>query len=222
MAFIKDIDENLKTLIFTKFATDLGLTVQNTGIVLEPREVSLRKIAEKRSQNSVEFISIWRESVELDKSRMNSPVARRGFYLTYTDDDQTDLTTVKAIPVKLRYSIRWWSRDFDKVTDAVERYLFWPHSDPNLIFNYEDLYPLEFDIIPQGDVIDESTITTQYNTGLYFVNRADIVLDGWIFDSFSTKTVLEIEVNTYLRETQNGEDIDTLLNTYTIVPTIES
>lgn len=219
MSFIKEIDENLKTLIYTKFGEDLGLnsssTPQNTSVVLEPRDVALRKIAEKRGQNSVEFISIWREGVHKDRERMNTPVARRGFYLEYTDGERTDITTVKAIPIKIDYSIRFWSRNFDKVTNAVERYLFWQQADPNLTFNYQTNYPLEMDILTVGDVYDESSIVSQYNVGLYFVNKVDITLDGWIFDSFDTKTIKTIILNVYLRETVNGENVDTLLRTYT-------
>jgi len=222
MSFIKVIDEGLKSFVFTKFATDMELTVQNTGVILEPRDVSLRKIAEKRGQNSVEFISIWRESVELDRARMNSPIARRGFNLSYTNANQTDLTIAKAVPVKLRYSIRWWSRDYDKITDAVETFLFWFQVNPNLIFNYNTLYPLEFDIIPQADVQDESTIVEQYTKGLYFVNKADIILDGWVIESTTSKTITKILVDIYSREVINSVNVDTLLNTYTIESTIQS
>ena len=222
MSFIKTLDDNFKALVFTKFKSDLDLTTQNTGIVLEPRDVSLRKIAEKRGQNSVEFISVWRESVELDRNRINAPIARRGLSLNYTSGTTTDILTVKAIPAKIKYSIRFWSRSLDKVSDAIETYLFWIHSNPNLIFNYVDLYPLEFDIIPQGIITDESTILTQYNTGLYFVNKAEITLDGWILSASSIKTILQIILNVYLRETVNNQNVDTLLNTYTIESTIAS
>jgi len=70
VSFVQSIDTAIKTAVWTKFGPSLGLTTdQNKELVFAPKELALRKIAEKRGENSVEFISVWRNSIELDWER---------------------------------------------------------------------------------------------------------------------------------------------------------
>lgn len=216
-SFIGIIDNALKALVYNKFKTvmDLG-NDQNVAVIQEKSSIALRKRAEKKGAISTEFISIWREDFGKDWARQNTPVARHGFYLDYSDADKKDLITVKAFPVYLNYSIRFWTRNLDKATSASELFLGWYQVSPKLIFNYMDKYPLEFNLKSMDAIVDESTFDEQYDKGLYIVNKGTFTIDGWVLISFTTGTILTINLKIYAREVIDGVLQDTLLDTFTI------
>jgi hypothetical protein len=221
MSFIKTLDDSMKSLVFAKFGTYFGLSNAVQDIVFFPKEVQMRKIAEKRGSDTVEFIGLWRNGIKFDWSRNNSPVARRGLSLTYSDSGKSEILTAKAVPVQIDYDLWFWSRDLDKVMNAVESYLMWQFDNPNLILNYMSTYPLELDL-NFGAVIDESPYSQIYESGTYYVSRMPIKLDGWIFSSIMSKTVLEIILKIYLREGMSPNYVDTLVDTFIITSTAGS
>jgi len=216
MSFIKTLDESMKSLVFTKFGTYFGLTDIDSDIVFFPKDIQMRKIAEKRGSDSVEFIGLWRTGVEFDWARNNSPIARRGLNLQYTDAGRSEMIIAKAVPVKISYDMWFWTRCLDTMMTATESYLFWQFSNPNLVLNYLDQYPLELDL-KFGPVIDESPLGQVYDKGTYFVSRMPIYLDGWIFTTFTSKTILTIILDVYVREGTDPNYTDTLVNTFEIV-----
>lgn len=215
MSFIKTLDDSMKALVFAKFGTYFGLSNAATDIVFAPKVVQQRKIAEKRGTDSVEFIGLWRSGMGFDWSRNNSPVARRGLSLAYSDGTKSQIITAKAVPVKINYDLWFWTRCLDHLMDAAEAYMFWQFNNPNLVLNYMDNYPLELDL-GFGAFIDESPYSEIYNIGTYFVGHMPITMDGWIFTTFMTKTILTIIVKVYLREGNAPNYVDTLLDTYII------
>jgi hypothetical protein len=221
MSFIKTLDDAMKAAIFAKFGPYFGLTDATKDIVFAPKVVQLRKIAEKRGTDSVEFIGLWRTGMEFDWRRNNSSVARRGLSLAYTDAGKSSIITAKAVPVKISYDVWFWTRCLDKLMDASEGYLFWQFNNPNLVLNYLGLYPLELDM-GFGALVDESPYSEIYDKGTYFVGRMPITLDGWVFTVFTTKTVLTIIIKVYLREGTPPNYTDTLLNTYIITSSTSS
>ena len=216
MSFIKTLDESMKSLVFAKFADFFELDDITKDIVFFPKDVQMRKIAEKRGSDSVEFIGLWRNGVEFDWTRNNSPVARRGLSLQYTDAGKSEMITAKAVPVKISYDMWFWTRCLDTMMEATEAYLFWQFNNPNLLLNYMDQYPLELDL-KFGPVIDESQYAQIYEIGTYYVSKMPIYLDGWIFTSFDSKTVLKIILDVYVREGTSPNYTDTLVNTFEIV-----
>ena len=216
MSFIKTLDEAMKTLVFNKFASYFSLTDIDKDIVFFPKDIQMRKIAEKRGSDSVEFIGLWRTGIQQDRSRRNSPVARRGISLNYTDAGKSEIVTAKALPVSITYDVWFWSRCLDTIMEATEAYLFWQFNNPNLILNYLDEYPLELDM-KFGAIVDESPYSQVYDIGTYYVSRMPISLDGWIFTTFDSKTILKIILKVYIREGTSPNYVDTLVNTYEIV-----
>jgi len=221
MSFIKTLDDSMKALVFSKFASYFSLTDATKDLVFAPKEVQMRKIAEKRGSDTVEFLGLWRTGMEFDWKRNNSPVARRGIYLEYSDAGKTDIITAKAVPVKVSYNMWFWTRCLDTMMEATEAYFFWQFANPNLILDYLDKYPLELDL-GFGPVVDESQYNQIYNIGTYFVSRLPITLDGWIFTTFNTKTVLTIILKIYSREGTPPNYTDTLLDTFIITPDTSS
>jgi len=215
MSFIKTLDEAMKGLVFAKFGSTLGLSESAKDIVFAPKDVQLRKISEKRGNDSVEFLGLWRSAIDFDWQRNNSPVARRGLSLEYADAGKTEIITAKAIPVKITYDMWIWTLCLDTLMQATEEYLFWKFNNPNLVMNYLDKYPLELDL-HFGGVIDESRYSEIYDIGTYFVGRMPITLDGWILSTFTSKTILTIILKVYLREGQAPNYEDILLDTFTI------
>jgi len=215
MSFIKTLDESVKAAVFTKFGSYFGLTDIDKDIVFFPKDIQMRKIAEKRGSDTVEFIGLWRNGIEFDWARNNSPVARRGLSLEYTDAGMTGIVTAKAVPVKISYDMWFWTRCLDTMMNATEGYLFWQFNNPNLILNYMDRYPLELDL-GFGAVIDETPYAQVYDIGTYYVSRMPITLDGWIFTTFDAKTILTIILKVYIREGVAPNYVDELVNTFII------
>lgn len=215
MSFIKTLDESLKSLVFAKFGPYFNLDDINKDIVFFPKDIQLRKISEKRGTDAVEFIGLWRTGIDFDWARNNSPVARRGISLQYTDAGKSEIITAKALPVRLTYNMWFWTRCLETMMEATEAYLFWQFNNPNLIMNYLDTYPLELDL-HFGSVVDESPYAQVYEIGTYYVSRMLITLDGWLLTTFNSKTVLTIILKVYLREGIAPSYLDTLVNTFII------
>jgi len=194
-SFLQAIDLGLRATLFTKFGDILSLADVNTGVVYYPKDIALKKIAEKREASSrtksrLEFINCWRKTTAPDWSRMRSSVARRGINIVNTASGTLTGTTIKAIPAKLEYDVWYWSRDKDKLNLITERYLFWQQNDPNIALTYNDVYPLNFDL-HFGEIVDESTEIQMHDIGTYYVIKAPVILDGWIFTTPTTSNTIQ-------------------------------
>lgn len=205
----------MRSLLYTKFGTTLSLTDEDIDIVFAPKELQMRKEAEKQAKDIVNFIGYWSNISGLDWTRVNTPAARRGMALEYTDEFQTSMVQAKAVPVDIDYTVTIWTKDLDLIRQCAELYLFWQFSNPNLILNYLDTYPLELDLT-FGKVVDESPYHAFYEKGPYFVSSFPIHLCGWIFSSFTSKTVTSIILKLYVREGTAPNTVDTLISTQTI------
>lgn len=212
--FLKIMDRGIASLLYTKFGTILGLDSEKESII-SPKEIAMRLIAEEKGAMKLGFISVWREMTEFDWSRQRTPIARRGIMVAYTNEDKTDILEYKAIPVNLTYSIRFWHREIDKVNEAVEDYLFWQQTDPNLDLLINDEYPLELDLHLGGEIVDESSFPEKFEKGTYFVSRCPLKLDAWIFESDTVKTIHKVVLRLYDEEEE--ENILLFQRTYDLV-----
>ena len=219
-SFVNTLDEAMKTLVFNKFSSYLGLQYQSSDMVFAPESIAQRMMAEKRGHQQVEFISLWREGLgRLDWQRQRTPVARRGIQLAYDDENQkTAIITAKAVPVNIQYYVYFWSRDLDKLGQIAEKYLFWQHVNPNLLLGYNNTYPMQMGL-HFGDVIDISPLSQAYDKGVYFVYKMPIYLEAWILELTLPRTILSIMLDIWYAEgalslatTENSD----LLASYTI------
>ena len=213
-SFLHLIDNGMKAAVFQRFSGIFDLTDQNRDLVFQPKVITERKIAEKRGQTSVEFISLWRSRVSPDWSRQRTSVARDGMNVQYTDSTKSSIVNIKAVPIGIDYELRFWSHELDDITHAIESYMKWFQDFPNLIINYQDLYEMDM-YMKFGDCVDETDYNI-YEKGLYYVSQMPIHLDGWVLTTINAPTILTILVNLYLREMVRGQNQDTLLHTYTI------
>ncbi len=189
-------DLAIKTVLYDKFATILGIDTQssseisniNLGIFQIPKEAALRVAAEKRGQTFLEFINFWRDGASFSWARNRTPVSRRGFQLT-TSEDGADSIHVKAVPIDLSYNAWFWSKDLDKIYQVIEKYVFWQQDNPNITLTYNDAFELKPDL-HFGEIVDESTIGEQFSKGITYVYRMPVRLDAWIFDSDTTSKVI--------------------------------
>jgi len=218
-SFLKVMDAAIKVALFNRFKTILGLTNVNDDVVQSPKDVAFRQISEKRGRAVVEFINVWRETSNFSWSRQRTAVARREITLAYTDPNtKTQIISAKAIPVDLGYIFWWWTKDYDKYNQVVESYSWWRQQDPNLSINFDDAYPLELDL-HFGEVVDESTVETMFDQGLYFVGSAPINVDAWFVEGLSNYAIQTIIKSIY-DSTVSGQNI--LMESETIVPDIPS
>jgi len=180
-------------------------SIEGDDVIIFPKEIAQRQIAERRGENVIEFANLWREVTANDWSRQRTPVARDGIHVAYQDgdapsgltDEKTSVVTVKAMPVTLEYSIWFWSQDKDKLNQVSEEYLFWQHQNPNLDIYYNDFYPVEFDLVRFGEIVDESNLPNMFEEGRVFVIRCPLVVEAWVFDSIEQKTIKKIIITIY-------------------------
>jgi len=205
-SFIKVMDEGIRNFVFNKYSTIMGLSSVTDDTAILPKEMALRMISENRGRTYTEFISIWRPQTERDIDRARTPIARHGLLMEYTDEEITDVVTVKAVPVGLRYDIYFWSKNLETIQQVLEEYLFGMYESPNLSLNFNNAYPLEMYLHYQ-DIVDESTINQMTDVGLYFVKRASIYLEGWVGKVTESKTIKEIHLSIY----DNTADEDGIL-----------
>jgi len=217
-SFISTMDKGMESLVFTKFSPFLDIDDSNKDIVFYPERIAQRKIAEKRGEGTVEFISIWREGIEFDWERQRSTLARRGMTMQYVDSgSKAQIITIKAVPAKINYKILLWSRDLDWIMHAAESYLSWQHDTPNLVLYYNGVYEMDM-YMKFGPIIDKTNYDI-YEKGQYFVYEFPITLEGWVLTSITTKTILTIILDLYVREGTSPNYRDTLIDEYIITAT---
>jgi len=214
-SFIQTIDNGVKALVFNKFKSYLNLADLNRDMVFFPLEIAQRKIAEKRGEATVEFMSVWRYGIQFDWNRQRSTLARRGMQMQYVNSSsKSQIVTVKAVPATMNYNFWLWSRDLDLIMQAAEAYLFWVHDHPQLVLYYNGLYEMDM-YMKFGPIIDRTNYNI-YEKGQFFVYEFPISLEGWVMTSITTKTILKIILDLYLREGQKPNYRDTLVDEYII------
>lgn len=215
--FLKIIDEGMRALIFSTFGDDMLFdSIESDDVILQPKEIAQRFIAEKRGRNVVEFANLWRESTRVSWRRQRTPLAREGLYGNYIDGEAPSsgitgekiaLLNVKTVPADLSYNVWFWSQYQERINHVAETYLFWKHTDPNLKVYYNGTYPLEFDIrFPEGEIVDESDLPHMFEMGRIFVARIPILVDGWVFRESQIKTVKKLILTIY--DEDDIEDVD--------------
>ena len=219
-SFIQIMDMAVKQAIFTRFSPYLGLLDPNADCVFFPKSVAQREIAEKRGANGVEFINVWRSSIDFDWSRQQSDISRNGIMLQYNNSStKSEIVTVKGVPITMNYDFWIWSRDLDKLQWCTESYMNWLHDKPNIKLFYMGLYEMDMYLKFTNGVRDEGTIDTMYDKGLYYCHHFSLSMDGWALTMYSQKSVLKIILDLYLREGTAPNYQDTLLAAYIITPT---
>jgi len=200
--FLSGYDTAVKAVIYSKFSSILGFAetsdeeVNISNNVLQyPKEIALRKRAEKQVQDFLEFANIWRTGVSFDWNRQSTRAARTGLWLSVSDDS-LETVHVKGVPVNISYNVWFWSKSLDKINKCIEEYTFWQQDNPQLSILYNDKYTLEPDI-HFGEVLDESTIPEEFEKGIIFCYRVPIKVDGWVLKSTAFKTIHKIIVTVY-------------------------
>ena len=214
-SFLQAIDSGMRARLFAKFRDDLGITSLQNDTAFYPREVAMKKIAERRGQVAMEFLNVWRVQTNIDWARQRTGTARHGFYTHFTDEHKTDIARTYAVPVDLHYDFWVWSKDPEKLNLVTERYLFWQHRDPNLNLEYNDAYPLELDL-RFGDLGHESPVENMYDMGLYYVNRYPVRVEGWVFSDDTVKTVHKIVLTIYIEDTLGGDPVEVAKEEYVL------
>ena len=211
-------DTAVKTMVFNRFSPILGISDSNKDLVLTPPDIAQRQIAEKRGTGStVEFISIWSEPVKFDWARQNEPIGRKGLTVNYTTGlggSNSQIITIKAVPVEMKYNISVWSLYLDKIKLVVESYSKWLYYHPNLKIYYSGLY--EMDMYLKFDQVKDSTDYKIYDKGKYFRYDLPLTVDGWILSNIMYPTILTIVLDTFLREGQAPNFRDTFLSEYIV------
>jgi len=204
----KYVDDTLKVLLFTRFGDLLGMndgdddqaTKIDRSVIQSPRETALRKIAEKRGEDFLEFISFWRVATNPAWDRQRTPLARRGVWLTNTDAGRLHAINVKAQPIDTVYNAWFWSKDLDKIYQCVERYIFWQQDYPKIDLTYTFDDTRSFSYSPElhfGQIEDESTTPQEFDQGVMHVWRMPIKLDAWVLDGYQVRTITKIRLTFY-------------------------
>lgn len=201
----KEYDLAVKALLYNRFKTILGIDTlaQKYGIVQAPSEIALREMAERRGENFLDFISVYRGPFGPSWKRQRTSLARRGVWL-----DQN--THVKAQPIDISYDVWFWSKDADKLYEAIESYIFWQQEYPKITLTYLDTYEITPDL-HFGDIVDESTYDEKYDMGVIFKFRMPIKIDGWILKSESVGVIEKIQLTVYDKDELGGGDYESII-----------
>lgn len=220
-SWIQLMDKAAQTMVFNRFSSFLLMTSQNSDSVLCPHEIAMRKIAEKRSAGTTEFMSIWRyEPPRFDWNRQSTPIARKGLqmqYVTSSMSSKTGIVTVRAVPSVYKYTFRLWSRDFEKLSSATDSYLKWLHDNPQMKIYFSGLYEMDC-YLKFYDVTDKTDYNI-YDKGLNYIYEYSFEIEGWQLTSVTTPTILKIVLDLYLREGTSPNYSDTLIDEYIIEAT---
>jgi hypothetical protein len=208
------MDGAIKAILLNKYGALLDLDdcaigdVPNKAIVQWPKDMALRMISEKKQNVRMKFISFWRDGISPDWNRNRTPLARRGMVFDLSGGAGTTTQRLQMIPVKYNYSIYYWTRDLEHNQRLIEEHMWWQHTFPNLQFVFNGTYPLQ----PQihfDSIVDESTVDSMLDKGLYFVTKAPITVDGWLIKSEDpTSQGLIEKVVLYIKDKDNLIEYD--------------
>ncbi len=200
-------DVAMRTLLYTRFASILGINSEpaqadsiNLGVVICPKDIAERELAEKRDQVFLEFINVYRTSVAFSWARQNSLIARRGFVFQRSNGT---VGVVKADATDIEYNFWFWSNDLDKINLCVEKYLQWQHETPKITLYFNEEFGMNPDIQFVG-AMDESHIEDVFNDGKVWTFRMSAKIDGWLpklAPEGETKLIQKICLTTYDRDT---------------------
>lgn len=197
-------DFGLKSLLYTKFASLLGLDSiskdathnMNYGIFQAPFDLALREASELRGVNFLEFISFYRIGTDPSWSRQRTSLARRGIWVAL-DDTEKSAIHIKAQPIDLSYEVYFWSKNLEKVYKCIEQYILWQQDNPKISLLYNDKYEITPDL-HFGNIVDDSSYDEKYDKGVIHCYRMPIKIDGWVLQSSSdSKIIHKIVLTTY-------------------------
>jgi len=201
-SFTFTYDVTIRSLIYTRFGSILGINTLaplqvdaiNKGVILCPKGIAQRLVAEKRGQTFLEFINVYPNKFEFSWKRQRTSVARRG--LRYTKLDNT-VGIIKADAVDIEYSMWFWSISLDKVRECMEKYIQWQHDNPKITLLFNDEFEMNPDI-RFSSVADESHIEDIFNTGKIWVYRMTAAIEGWLPKTpSSVNEIHKIHLTTY-------------------------
>jgi len=177
-------DVAMRSLAYTRFGSILGIDVLaatveesiNKGVIICPKGIAQRMVAEKRGENFLEFINIYPSEFAFSWDRNRSNVARRGFRYQKTP---TSIGVVQADPIDLTYDMWFWSTSLDKVRLCMEKYIQWQHDAPKLSITFFNNFSMNPDI-SFNPVVDESAIEDIFNTGKVWVYKMTARIEAWL------------------------------------------
>lgn len=219
-SWLSILDNGMKQLIFNRFKEDMKLSNLNTGVVFAPREVAMRMMGEKRGAGTSEFISLWRDTSNLNWTFQQTKAGKTGLTIPYTSSSgEVRSISLKGVPVKLSYSFYVWSLDLDTIRKVEGSYWRWLHDNPVYNISFNNVVPLSMYMTFSG--IEDATDYRIYEVGKHFVFKFGIGVDGWEIvgvDSGAGNRIEKIFLDIYVRHGASPDYHDELIDQYIIVP----
>jgi len=202
---ITEISFGLKCYLFTKFKSLMKLGNVSKSVIIQPKNIAQRHMAEKRGQNFLEFINLWKTSVSLDWSRNQARMGLRGIQLPSIDGVAQFVT---AVPVKIDFDVWFWTLDLSKSENISDKIISQIYDDPTLDLTYNTSFPLRYHL-SLGNIADESTANVKYEKGQYYVVKTSISVTGWVLDTLTQDVIDAIRLKIY---DSNGLDVDDMVD----------
>jgi len=209
-SFLQQFDNSLKTVLYDRFKDILGLERDpgdiaeniNIGVIQTPKNLAIRWHAEKLGQDSLEFVSMWRNSIQFDWPRQKTLVAQEGMDINHPTEEDA-IYNIKAVPVKLEYEVHLWSLDLDVIYTCLEQYAFWQHENPQFSITYGGAFTIKPDI-HFGPMVDESTVPEEFDKGVVFCYRIPITVDAWVLRDTDNSGILIHKIETTIYNSQQA------------------
>jgi hypothetical protein len=186
-------DFGLKAALYNKFVSYLSpsatnLLPQNRVVIDMPKEICQREFAEKQGADTVDFVSMFRNTTEFAWDRQKTAAARIGVNLNVVNNGNT-VANAKVIPVDLGYEILFWHHSRDVINQLIETYFFWIQNNPTLDLVLQG-YPVSTYLSIKG-VRDNSTIRNTYQVGTYWVYEGAIKAEAWLPELDLTGSIIK-------------------------------
>ena len=177
----------------------MSLASKQRDVSFMPADTAFKQRAEQTGDNVTEFISLWRKRIRIAKRRQSSRIANTGIKMTSPDG----LRKATAVPVDIQYEITMWSRDTDKLANALEEFVFTRYNNPNLLCRVvADDVKTELSLdIKLDDETQDSTNYDIFNKGAHFVYTFNVVLEGWLVRFSDTSHIHAINIKVVDRST---------------------
>jgi hypothetical protein len=163
-------------------------------VSIMPKESAQRHTAEKRGQNFLEFINLWKTKVSYNWRMNQTGLARTGIEIQVDDDDESTLVT--AVPAIINYDVWFWTLSLYTHELVTDKLLFWNQENPSLDLTYNTNFPIEFNVSLK-DIVDESTTGIKYEKGQYYTQKIGVEVQGYILKSLTQKAIRSIIMKLY-------------------------
>ncbi|AMM44840.1 hypothetical protein SP15_041 [Bacillus phage SP-15] len=159
--------------------------------------IALEELNGSGSIPKLPAISIYRSQTSIATQISSFPDLNRGRRLNYHTDAKADVYNARSIPMRLEYTVEFWSKEKRVLNELTEQIVFWLFRKPELTIKVPmSAEAQDFTIQVSEDIVDNTELSEFGDKGRLYRSTLTLIIDSArIFNVYEKKTVLLVDVD---------------------------